>query len=259
MPRDGYYEVGTFVDNNHASCGWAPYTIYSADSDHAGVTLKHVVDIDQEHIGNFQNSFGSVNTGAQWIGLGTYYFRSLQPGRVVLTNATGESGLQLAANGIEFAPLAPTLYAFTVMDENAPAQMIADSSVKVDLTLTNTSTFDWPAQDQNAVQLLYRWLDNQGRVVFTSQPILLAQDLAVNATEPIEVNVQVPAQAGSYTLQWDLIQGTQAFLSAGAQPKNDSVTVTGSGLVPNPSLILNPAISAPRFSSPIMGDRLKRR
>jgi murein DD-endopeptidase MepM/ murein hydrolase activator NlpD len=233
VPADGYYEVGVFVDDNHASSGWAPYTIYSADPARAGVTLKHVVEVDQEHIGNFQNSFGPVNTGAQWIGLGTYYFRSAQPGRVTLSNATGESDQQLAADGIEIAPLAPTLYNFSLVDDNTPAQMAAGSSAKIDLTLKNTSTFIWPARGQNAVQLLYRWLDSQGHAVSTGQPISLAQDLAVNATEPVEVNVQAPAQAGTYTLQWDLIQGSQTFSKAGAQPKNDSVTVAGG--LPNPS------------------------
>lgn len=242
VPADGYYEVGAFVDDNHASSGWASYTISSADPARAGVTLKHVAEVDQEHIGNFQNSFGGVTTGAQWVGLGTYYFRTTQPGRVTLSNATGENGQQLAADGVEFAPLAPTTYGFTLTSDSTPTQMLAGSSAKVDLTLKNASTFDWPSQGQNAVQLLYRWLNSQGHVVSTSSPISLAQDLAAKASEPAEVTVQAPAQAGTYTLQWDLIQGNQTFSSAGAQPKNDSVTVTGS--TPNPGPTPGPTPTA---------------
>ncbi len=226
VPSAGYYEVGAFVDDNHASSGWASYTIYSADPNHPGTRVKHAVEVDEEHVGVFQTPFGGVYTGAQWIGLGSYYFDSTKPGRVVLSNATGESGLQVAADGIEFASLTPPTYGFVVTADNAPAQMVTGSSATVNLTLQNTSNFPWQAQGQNAVQLVYRWLDSQGKVLSTSQPFALAQDLAVNGTEPIQISVQAPAQAGTYTLQWDLIQGTLVFSKLGAQPKGDSVTVT---------------------------------
>src|SRR5205085_3341237 len=37
LAADGYYEVGVFVNDTHASSSWAPYTVYSADPNHAGV------------------------------------------------------------------------------------------------------------------------------------------------------------------------------------------------------------------------------
>lgn len=228
LPANGYYEVGAFVDDNHASSGWASYTIYSSKNpDHPGNAVKHRVQVDQEHVGVFQSPYGGVNTGAQWIGLGTYYFKAGQTGRVVLSNATGENGQQLSADGIEFAPLIPPdTYGFAFATDNTPAQMAAGSSATVSLVLKNTSNFLWKAQGPKAVQLIYRWLDRQGHVISTSQPTVLAQDLAVNAAEPAQVNVQVPTQPGTYTLQWDLVQGTQVFSQKGAQLKNDSVTVT---------------------------------
>lgn len=245
VPVDGYYEVGAFVDNNHASSGWASYTIYSGDPAHPASVLKHRVEIDQEHVGTFQSPFGGVNTGPQWIGLGTYYFKSGQPGRVVLSNATGENGLQLAADGIEFAPLAPILYGFSITDDGTPTQMVAGSSTTVNLALKNTSNFAWQAQGQKAVQLVYRWLDSQGRTLATGQPSALTQDLAVNATETSQVNVQAPAQPGTYTLQWDLVQGAQLFSQQGIKPKNDSVTVTGStGANPDPAPTGTPSVPA---------------
>ena len=241
----GYYEVGVFVDDNHASSGWTSYTVYSSDPAHPNAVVKHRIEVDQEHVGNFQNAFGNVNTGAQWIGLGTYYFSGAHPARVVLTNATGEDGMQLAADGVEFAPLAPVTYGFALNRDSTPAQMVAGSSVTVNLTLQNTSSFPWQARDQNAVQLVYRWLDDQGHVVTTGQPISLTQDLKVNASELLQASVQAPKQAGTYTLQWDLIQGKRVFSKLGVQPKNDSVTVTP-GSVPN---------SSNRLSSAIRGER----
>lgn len=229
---DGYYEVGVFVDDNHASSGWASYTVYSSDPVRPNRVVKHHIEVDQEHVGTFQNAFGNVSTGPQWIGLGTYYFTSARPGRVVLTNATGEDGMQLAADGVEFAPLAPVSYGFALNRDSTPARLTAGGNVTINLALQNTSNFPWQARDQNAVQLIYRWLDSQGHVVSTGQPISLTQDLKVNASEPLQISVQAPKQAGTYTLQWDLIQGKRIFSKLGAQPKNDSVTVT-SAAVPN--------------------------
>ncbi len=235
VPSDGYYEVGAFVDDNHASSGWAPYTIYSSDPHHPDTLVKHVIRVDEEHVGVFQSPFGGVDTGAQWISLGSYYFSSTKPGRVVLSNATGESGLQVAADGIEFASLTPPIFGFVVTADNAPAQMVAGTSATVNLTLQNTSSFPWQAHGQNAVRLIYRWLDSQGKILSTSKPFALAQDLAMHGTESIQIPVQVPAQAGAYTLQWDLVQqGTQIFSKLGAKPKDDSVTVTSAMSQPQP-------------------------
>ena len=246
IPADGYYEVGAFVDDNHASSSWASYTITSSDPTHPTKSVEHRVEVDEEHVGIFQNSFGSVNTGAQWIGLGTYYFKSGQLGRVALNNATGENGQQLAADGIEFAPLAPQIYGFTLSGDDTPAQMTPGGNAAVNLTLTNTSNFPWPAQGLHAVQIIYRWLDSQGHTLTTSSPVSLAQDLAVNATTTSTISVQAPGQAGAYTLQWDLIQGTQVFSQQGALPKNDSVTVTNSTLSPIASPALSPTASPVR-------------
>ncbi|MDQ6659682.1 MAG: peptidoglycan DD-metalloendopeptidase family protein [Chloroflexota bacterium] len=105
IPADGYYEVGAFVDDTHASSSWAPYTVYSADPNSAGREISHTVYVDESHIGSFQGPFGWENTGAQWISLGTYYFRASMSDRVLLKNATGESGAQLSADGMEFVPV----------------------------------------------------------------------------------------------------------------------------------------------------------
>jgi hypothetical protein len=105
IPKDGYYEVGVFVDDSYASASWVPYTVYSTDPARKSASLSHVVYLDESHIGSFQGSFSTVNTGPQWVAIGTYYFKAGTGGRVVVSNATGENGQQIAADAVEFAPV----------------------------------------------------------------------------------------------------------------------------------------------------------
>jgi hypothetical protein len=198
----------------------------SNDPDHPDTTVTHRVEVDQEHVGSFQNAFGNVNTGAQWIGLGTYYFKAGHQGKVTLNNATGENDQQLAADGIEFAPLVPPKYAFTLDEDTTPAQMLAGDRATVKLKLTNTSSFPWPAEGLQAVQIIYRWLDSQGHAVLVSSPVSLAQDLPIKGSVTSTIEVQAPVQAGTYTLQWDLLRGTEVFSQQGAHLENHSIIVS---------------------------------
>jgi murein DD-endopeptidase MepM/ murein hydrolase activator NlpD len=105
IPRDGTYEVGVFVDETYASSSWVPYTVYSTNPAHKNATRNQTLYVDESHIGNFTGPFGSLSTGPQWIGLGTFYFKAGTSGRVVLSNATGEDGQVIAADGVEFVPV----------------------------------------------------------------------------------------------------------------------------------------------------------
>ncbi len=235
LPADGYYEVGVFVNDNHASSSWAPYTVYSTDPNHPGTQISHSVYVDETHIGAFQGPFSWENLGPQWISLGTYYFKASQPGRVVLSNATGENGLQVSADGVEFAPVSvqtttppppPTpVYRFAVTSDSTPNTMLPNSTTTVNLTLKNTSNFSWNATGSGTVQAIYRWLNDQNSVVATSSPIALPQKVDPNSSVTVAVSVQAPAKIGAYTLQWDVIQGTKVFSQQGAQVQNDTVQV----------------------------------
>ncbi len=231
LAADGYYEVGTFVDDNHASSSWAAYTVYSADPNHAGSVVAHPVVVDQSHIGTFQGPFSWENTGAQWISLGTYYFHAGQPARVTLSNATGETGAQLGADGVEFVPVSvqatppPPVYSFAVTSDNTPAIVAPSSTQNITLTLKNSGNFSWPASGTNAVQVLYRWLNAQGQSVATSGKVALPQDVNASYSTTLTVPVQTPAQTGNYTLQWDMSQGATLFSQHGAQVYSHAVNV----------------------------------
>lgn len=246
LSADGYYEVGVYVDATHASSSWVPYTVYSADPNHAGGQLSHTVYLDESHIGVFQGPFSWENTGPQWVGIGTYYFKAGTSARVVVSNATGESGAQIAADGVEFVPVllqatSPTpapSYLFQVTGETTPAIMLPGSSNAVRVTLKNTGNFSWSASGSNAVQLVYRWLNAQGRVLSTSSPIALPQTVDASNSVTVPLTVQAPTQTGSYTLQWDMVQGATIFSQHGAQAHNDGIQI------------------APRYSEDFSGNSL---
>jgi hypothetical protein len=228
IPADGYYEVGAFVDDNHASSSWVPYTVYSADPN-SGTEINHTVYVDESHIGTFQGPFSQENTGAQWIGLGTYYFKASMNGRLVMSNATGESGLQVSADGVEFVPVSVQTvpsYSFQVTSDNAPVTMLPGGSTQVNLTLKNTGNFTWNAHASGStqpVQIIYRWLNAQGQTMTISSPFALPQDVGVGSSVSIPVTLNAPMQFGTFTVQWDMQQGTTFFSQQGAQTKNDSI------------------------------------
>jgi hypothetical protein len=104
IPTTGMYAVGVYVDPQDAGSQWAPYTITSLNA--AGAPITTAIWLDQQHIGTFQNAYGTISTGPQWVSLGTYQFAAgASPnGQVLLTNATGEDGAQLGADAVEFVP-----------------------------------------------------------------------------------------------------------------------------------------------------------
>ncbi len=103
LPSSGVYEIGAYIDPQNAGSQWAPYTISHVNS--AGAAESTTVWVDQEHVGSFTTPFGAINTGPQWIGLGEYYFSAGAPAQVTLSNATGETSVQLGADAIEFIPV----------------------------------------------------------------------------------------------------------------------------------------------------------
>ena len=234
IPADGYYEVGAYVDDTYASSSWAPYTVYSADPNKVSTEISHSVSVDESHIGTFQGPYSQENTGPQWIGLGTYYFKASMNGRLVVSNATGENGMQLAADAVEFVPVsvqatppAPS-YRFAVTSDNAPTTMLPAGSAQVKLTLKNTSNFTWSATGSagvQPVQVLYRWLNAQGQTVATSGALALPQNVAAGDTLAFATTLQAPTQLGTYTLQWDMQQGTTIFSQQGATVKNDTMQI----------------------------------
>lgn len=253
LSSSGYYEIGVFVDDNHASSSWAPYTIYSADPNNPNSQVSHTVYVDESHIGTFQGPYGWESTGPQWIGLGVYYFNAAQNDHVTLSNATGETGLQVSADGMEFAPVSgvgnpptptptptqptptPTQPHATYQESFGPVQALSSLTpgvtIKENVTIQNQGNFTWPASGSNAVTLSYYWLDSQGKPISASiagqsNVTTLPSDVAPGQSIGLSLMVHAPALAGSYRLVIDAQQQGQWFGSLGATPLTLPVTVT---------------------------------
>jgi murein DD-endopeptidase MepM/ murein hydrolase activator NlpD len=105
ISKAGNYEVGVYIDQTYASSSWVPYTVKSVNPSNTKAAVSHTVYVDESHVGNFQGPFGTTNTGPQWISIGTYHFNAGTSGSVVMSNATGETGQEIAGDAVEFAPV----------------------------------------------------------------------------------------------------------------------------------------------------------
>ncbi len=260
LPASGYYEAAAFVDDNHASSSWAPYTIYSADPNNYNNQVSHNVNVDESHIGTFQGPYGWESTGPQWISLGVYYFNAAQNDRVMLSNATGENGLQVSADGMEFVPVSgvsgtnptptptqptptptqPTPTPTATQPTSAyqetfgPVQSLASvtpgATIKESVNVQNAGSLTWPANGSNAVSLSYYWLDTQGHPLSATlagqaNTASLPSDIAPGHMIGLSLLVHTPALAGSYRLVIDMQRQGTWFGAQGATPLTLPVTV----------------------------------
>src|SRR5579863_1432347 len=237
LAADGYYEVGVFVDDNHASSSWAPYIVYSADPNNPNNMVSHIVYVDETHIGSFQGPYGWENTGPQWISLGTYYFRASMPGRIALSNTTGENGPQVAADGAEFAPTTiqapPTTkaYAESFSQTSLPGTLTPGAVMQLNVGAQNAGTLSWSSTGSAQVTLGYHWLDSAGNVVSAGLPApaalgILPADVPPGGSVTVPITLNTPVLAGSYKLVYDFQQQGVSFTSRGATPLTMPVTIT---------------------------------
>ncbi len=244
LPASGYYDVGVFVDDNHASSSWAPYTITSVDPNNPDQTVTHTIDLDESHIGSFQGPYGWVNTGPQWISLGVYYFNTALTGHVTLSNATGENGLQIAADGMEFVPVpgfgsspTPTPTPSAYDESFGPVQNLTTTSpgmtVTENVTVHNTGSLTWSASGSDAVSLGYYWLNPDGSHVSSSivdetNTVGLTSNVAPGQSAALSLPLNTPSLPGSYKLVLDLQEQGTWFGSLGANPYIMTVAITPS-------------------------------
>ncbi len=112
-----------------------------------------------------------------------------------------------------------------------PSTMTAGSNNPVTVTFTNQGSLTWPASGANAVVLSYHWRNGacpgSSIKVWNGQTAAISSDVATAATmTALATNVLAPATAGTYCLQYDLLQtGITWFSWQGAQMLNTTVTV----------------------------------
>ncbi len=113
-----------------------------------------------------------------------------------------------------------------------PSTVAAGSSNPVTVTFTNQGSLTWLASGANAVVLSYHWRNGpcagSSIAVWNGQQAALTGDVATgNTLVGQAISVLAPAAAGTYCLQYDLLQtGITWFSWQGAAMLNTTVTVT---------------------------------
>lgn len=101
-------------------------------------------------------------------------------------------------------------------------------TIKVPVTVENTSNFAWDSGSANPVNFSYNWFDSSGnRVVFNGDRTPLPKVLAPQSSEKLNAVIKFPDRPGKYNLVLTMVQeGVTWFNDAGAQAPKIPVTVT---------------------------------
>lgn len=109
--------------------------------------------------------------------------------------------------------------------------MTASSQNPVTVTFTNNGSMTWLAAGANRVILSYHWrrgaCPGTSSAVWSGQQGALAIDVATGETATdVPLSVKAPSSAGTYCLQYDLLEnGVTWFSWMGSPMLNTTVTV----------------------------------
>jgi hypothetical protein len=113
-----------------------------------------------------------------------------------------------------------------------PSTMATGTNNPVTVTFTNQGSLTWSASGTNPVMLAYHWRNGScpgsSIAVWNGQQAALSSDVPTGGTVTgLATNVLAPATAGTYCLQYDLLQtGITWFSWQGASTLNVTVSVT---------------------------------
>ena len=107
---------------------------------------------------------------------------------------------------------------------------------RVPVGITNTGRLTWDSSADPAFALSYHWLraDTGAVVVFEGQRTAFPRPVRPQSRVALDADVIAPAEPGSYTLVWDVVHETRAWLSTeGVATAQTHATVSGppSGVV----------------------------
>ena len=101
---------------------------------------------------------------------------------------------------------------------------------QIPITLTNTGRLTWDSTRQPAYAVSYHWLraGSEAVIQFDGQRTPFAEPVPPGVSVTMPVFVTAPGQAGDYTLVWDVVLETRAWLSTeGVLPARTLVRVEG--------------------------------
>jgi len=111
--------------------------------------------------------------------------------------------------------------------EGQVPRLAVSQSVKVPVSVRNTSNFSWNPSGDHPVRLAYHWFDKDGReIVHDGERTFLAVDLPAGSTAKLSATVTAPPTAGDYTLRLTFVEeGVAWFDDQGAKPVEIPVKV----------------------------------
>ena len=100
---------------------------------------------------------------------------------------------------------------------------------RVPVRISNTGRLPWDSTKEPAFAMAYHWLRPSGEVVqFDGARTPFPTVVAPGQTVAFDAEVVAPGQPGDYTLVWDVVHETRAWLSTeGVAPAHTVATVTG--------------------------------
>lgn len=131
------------------------------------------------------------------------------------------------------APL--RVFRASIVSRNVLATIKPEEKMTVELLLKNISPAEWPAlgdlDGRYAVKLATRWRDHSGTILSEQAATRhLPYDVEPGDTVGLSAEVTAPAEAGEYSLEFDLMQeGIGWFADHGSKPSITKVQVTPNG------------------------------
>lgn len=156
---------------------------------------------------------------------------------MVLSNATGENGLQISADGMEFAlvnSVEVARYAESISATALPTTLPPGATIQLNVMVQNKGAMTWSATGSAAVTLGYQWLDANGNAISAtvagvSSVGMLPADVATGQSIAVPITLHTPVLAGSYKLVYDLQQQGTWFAAQGANPLTLGVSIIAIG------------------------------
>jgi hypothetical protein len=113
--------------------------------------------------------------------------------------------------------------------EGSMPRLVINQSVKVPVSVRNTSNFNWAPAGDHPVRFAYHWFDKDKKeIVHDGERTFLSEDLPVGATAKLTATVSAPPNPGDYTLHFTFVQeGVAWFDDKGAKSVDIPVTVEG--------------------------------
>ena len=112
-------------------------------------------------------------------------------------------------------------------ETTAPATIIPDGEVPIELVIANTGLETWTAGGEHPVHVSYHWLDGDRAVIWDGARNALPHDIWPGEKLQIAVSVRAPSTPGTYTLAWDMVQEGVGWFSGHAVPtRTDTVVVS---------------------------------